>query len=91
MRQLMRDDRFDLLFGQAGQRPHRQQHDGMKPSQYRWSVQPMALAIPNDAVETHSPLQRQTSFVPLSSDRLDLFAPHPFDHKQSARGSQAQQ
>ena len=91
VRQLMRDDRFDLLFGQAGQRPHRQQHDGTEPSEYRWSVQPMALAILDDTVEAHSSLQRQTSFVQLSTDRLDLFAPHPLDQKQSPRGSQAQQ
>ena len=51
----------------------------------------MALAISDDTVETHSPLQCQTPGVQLRSHRITLLAPHPFDQKQSARGSQAQQ
>ena len=63
--QLMRDHRFDLLFGQAAQRPHRQQHDRTKPSQYGRSIQALAFAIAHRALDAHSQLQCDTSQIKL--------------------------
>src|SRR5713226_392851 len=57
VRQLMRNHRFDLLLVHAGQRPHGQQNYRPKPSENGWSIQAVAFAIPDDAIEPHPPLQ----------------------------------
>ena len=90
VRQLMHDHRFDLLLAHAGQRPHGQQNYRPEPSQNGWSIQAVAFAIPDDAIEPHPPLQSHAPFMQFLSDRLDFFPPHSFDQQQTGRGSQAQ-
>src|SRR5207245_8462687 len=70
VRQLMHDHRFDLLLAHAGQRPHGQQNYRPEPSQIGWSIQAVAFAIPDDAIE---PARTVESDGPY---RLSTVGPH---------------
>ncbi len=55
--EFMRDNGFDLIFGESHQCANGKKNDGAKPSDYGGSIEPTAFAETNDALQTETSLE----------------------------------
>ena len=81
VRELVRDDGFELLGCETGECAHGQEHDGTEESDHGGDVQGMALAVLNDAANAETVLQNAKSDDQRLGQRDQIATPQLLEHQ----------
>src|SRR5277367_3147520 len=82
VRQFVRDHRLQLFLRKTGESAYRQQNNGTKPPNHCWRLQPLALAVMDDAIQTQLALQRPAHGKHPVSGYRGLLAALPLQKKE---------
>src|SRR5450631_311152 len=91
VRQFVGYDRLQLFFGEARKRGRWQEHDGTKPSEHRWRLQPRAFAVRNRALQAELILQRVADLENPWANDSRPFAPFALEQQESACGTKTEE
>ena len=91
VRQFVSDHDLKLLFGKASESGHGQKDNGTKPSDHRRSLQPLALAVRNGAIQTELILQRVADLEHSLAHDTRLSAAFALEQQESAGGTKTEE
>ena len=91
VREFVGDDCLKLIFGEAGESTHWQEHDGTKPSDDRGRLQPRAFTVFNRSSQAELLLQVVTDFENLRAHDGGPFAAFPLEQHEASGGTEAEE